>query len=132
MQIINIEQTNETPGVILDKDKATFSFFGRSLPEDVNGFYAQIQDWFLQYCLEPLKETEISFSLDYFNSSSARKIVKMLIETEKIHNVTSKIHVSWFYKKGDEIMQERGMELQSVLNIPFDLIEEEKKEEEEN
>lgn len=118
---IYIEPAGDTPGVILDKESGVFKFFGRSLPEDVNKFYGSIQKWFIEYCKNPNPTTEITFNLDYFNSSTARILVKILIETENIHNNKSKVHVSWFYNRKDYVMHDRGNELKSVLNIPFDL-----------
>lgn len=123
MKTISIAPADNTPGVVLSKESGVFSFFGKSLPEDVNKFYTPIQDWFREYCQNPNPKTEISFNLDYFNSSTARIIVKLLIETENIHNKQSDVHVTWFYKSGDEVMHDRGCELQSVLKIPFDLKE---------
>ncbi|MCQ2253065.1 MAG: DUF1987 domain-containing protein [Bacteroidales bacterium] len=119
-----IESTNETPKVELDKANGVFKFEGKSLPEDVIKFYGPIQNWFAEYCDDPNPETEIVFNLEYFNSSTARIIVKILIATEAIHVAgKSKVHVSWYYRENDEVMQDRGMELKSVLNIPFDMLE---------
>ncbi|MBO4244017.1 MAG: SiaC family regulatory phosphoprotein, partial [Bacteroidales bacterium] len=67
--------------------------------------------------------TEIEFNLDYYNSSTSRIIVKLLIETEKIHNKTSNVHILWFYRANDEVMKNRGLELKSVVNLPFDMVE---------
>ena len=42
MDVINIQGTDDTPSVVLDKDKGHFEISGRSLPEDVNMFYEPI------------------------------------------------------------------------------------------
>ncbi len=119
-----IESTAETPYVELDKENGVFKFEGKSLPEDVIKFYGPIQNWFSEYCANPNTETHIHFNLEYFNSSTARIIVKILIGVEPlIANGVSNVHISWHYRENDEVMQDRGMELKSVLNIPFDLIE---------
>ncbi|MCQ2974803.1 MAG: DUF1987 domain-containing protein [Bacteroidales bacterium] len=123
---IHIEPSIDTPTIILDKDKGELSFSGRSLPEDVYKLYTPIQEWFKEYCLDPNPETEIKFNLEYFNSSTARIIVKILIETEKIHDKTSRVHITWYYNTNDEVMYDRGMELKSVLKIPFDIVEKDK------
>jgi len=119
-----LEGSSDTPLVELDKDNGIFRFEGRSLPEDVIKFYAPIQNWFADYCASPNKETVIHFNLEYFNSSTARIIVKMLIGLEEIRQKgMSEVSISWHYRERDEVMLERGMELKSVLDIPFDMIE---------
>lgn len=124
LERIILEPTHDTPGVELNKEGGIFRFEGKSLPEDVIKFYGPIQKWFADYCADPNPETDIVFNLEYFNSSTARIIVKILIATEAIHvSGKSKVHVSWYYRENDEVMQDRGMELKSVLNIPFDMKE---------
>lgn len=119
-----IESTADTPRVELDKENGIFKFEGKSLPEDVIKFYGPIQNWFSEYCANPNQETQIHFNLEYFNSSTARIIVKILIGVESlVSSGASDVHISWHYRENDEVMQDRGMELKSVLNIPFDLIE---------
>lgn len=119
-----IESTSDTPLVHLDKEQGIFRFEGKSLPEDVIKFYGPIQNWFCEYCANPNPDTEINFNLEYFNSSTARIIVKILIGVESL--VTSKasnVLISWQYRENDEVMMDRGMELKSVLNIPFEFVE---------
>ncbi|MBP5368324.1 MAG: DUF1987 domain-containing protein, partial [Bacteroidales bacterium] len=123
LEPINIAATIDTPAIILDKSTGEMSFSGRSLPEDVLKIYQPVQNWFKEYCQDPNPETEIEFNLDYYNSSTSRIIVKLLIETEKIHNKTSNVHILWFYRANDEVMKNRGLELKSVVNLPFDMVE---------
>lgn len=123
LEPITIEATSDTPRVELDKEKGIFKFEGKSLPEDVIKFFSPVQDWFGQYYGDPNPDTDIEFRLDYFNSSTARVIVKILIASEPLHGKTTNMHITWYYKENDEVMRDRGAELQSVLNIPFDIIE---------
>ena len=123
LEPINIAATIDTPAIVLDKSTGEMSFSGRSLPEDVLKIYQPVQNWFKEYCQDPNPETEIVFNLDYYNSSTSRIIVKLLIETEKIHKNTSNVHILWFYRANDEVMKNRGLELKSVVNLPFDMVE---------
>ncbi|MBR6279619.1 MAG: DUF1987 domain-containing protein [Bacteroidales bacterium] len=123
LETISLQATADTPGVELDKEQGLFRFEGKSLPEDVLKFYGPVQKWFNEYRQDPNPNTEIVFNLDYFNSSSARIIVKILIGLENIHAVKSNVHISWYYSENDELMYDRGMELKSVLKLPFDMVE---------
>jgi hypothetical protein len=121
LEPILIEQTSDTPRVELDKERGVFMFEGKSLPEDVIKFYGPVQEWFQRYGDNPNPETEIAFNLDYFNSSSARILVKILIGLEALNGVKSSVHITWYYSENDEVMLERGLELKSVLKLPFDV-----------
>ncbi len=124
LEPILLEAHSDTPLVELDKEKGIFRFEGRSLPEDVIKFYTPIQNWFAEYCANPNKETAIHFNLEYFNSSTARIIVKMLIGLEEVRQKgDSAVSITWHYRTNDEVMLERGMELKSVLDIPFEMVE---------
>ena len=123
LEPIIIEATSDTPRVELNKEKGVFKFEGKSLPEDVIKFFSPVQNWFSEYYNEPNKDTDIEFNLDYFNSSTARIIVKILSASETLHGNSTNMHVTWYYRENDEVMRDRGIELKSVVNIPFDIVE---------
>ena len=120
-QKLYIEETNETPFVHFNPAENIFEFTGRSLPEDVNKFYTPVREWVTEYVKNPNPETVLTFNLDYFNSSSARVIVKILVALESIPETGNKIKVVWLYKEGDELMYDRGDEIKSVILLPFEL-----------
>ena len=51
------------------------------------------------------KDTDIEFNLDYFNSSTARIIVKILIASETLHGKSTNMHVTWYYRENDELVE---------------------------
>ncbi len=122
LEPILIQQTSDTPKVELDMEKGVFLFEGKSLPEDVFKFYTPVQQWFSEYVSQANNQTEIVFNLDYFNSSSARFIVKILIGLEPLCEEGKNVHVTWYYSQDDELMYDRGVELKSVLKLPFDVV----------
>ena len=127
MKPLYIEPTEHNPTVVLDKDKGVFKFSGRSLPEDASKFFDPIQEWVGEYVKNPNPETIIEFKLDYFNSSSARKFVNILIELETVMKTDNKVKVIWYYKREDkgidEVMKERGEEIEKIIELPFEIKE---------
>ena len=109
-QPLNISATPDKPEVHLDPQQNIFEISGKSLPEDAKSFYDSIIEWFEDYANQPNDLTVFKLKLNYFNSSSARKIVELLSVLEKIK-----------YKAYDDIMKERGEEVKMVLDVPFDL-----------
>jgi hypothetical protein len=118
-----IEPTDLTPEVNFIPEKGIFEIKGRSLPEDVFILYDPMLNWIRQYITEPLPQTNMVFYLEYFNSSTARLIIKLLLELEEIPKMGYEVNVKWYYSKGDTLMQERGEEIKSVVLLPFEIIE---------
>ena len=48
MEILNLEGTEDTPKIILDKKNGIFEISGRSLPEDSAEFYRPVLEWIEQ------------------------------------------------------------------------------------
>ncbi len=118
-----IEPTDLTPEVNFIPEKGIFEIKGRSLPEDVFILYDPMLNWIRQYITEPLPQTNMVFYLEYFNSSTARLIIKLLLELEDIPKKGYEVNIKWYYSKGDTLMQERGEEIKSVVLLPFEIIE---------
>ena len=120
-QPLNISATADKPEVNLNPQQNTFEISGKSLPEDARLFYDPIIEWFEDYTNKPNDLTEFNLKLNYFNSSSARKIVELLSVLEKLKEDGKEARIIWHYKSYDDIMRERGEEVKMVLDIPFEL-----------
>ncbi len=118
---IKLEKTHNTPLITLDAGNQVFEIKGRSIPEDALKFYLPIMDWIEKYAKAPNDYTEFSIDLEYFNSSSAKRLMKILSLLEQIPNTGKQIKIIWKYQEGDELIEERGVELQESLKIPFEL-----------
>ena len=51
---------------------------GRSIHEDPTKFFDPLYDWIENYCKNPPETTNVNIELEYFNSGSARYILKIL------------------------------------------------------
>jgi len=113
--------TPDKPNVVLDPQQNKFEISGKSLPENAKEFYDPIIGWFENYAKEPNELTDFNVELSYFNSSSARMIVELLSILEQIKEDGNEVKVIWHHKEHDEIIKERGIEVQMMLDIPFEL-----------
>jgi hypothetical protein len=118
---LKIKPTTDLPLVILDSKQNTFSISGRVLPEDGNKFFEPILSWISEYVETPNNSTEFHFMLDYYNSSTARMITKLIVMLEKIQEKEKNVKIVWEYSENDEVMLERGEELKSISYLPFEL-----------
>lgn len=120
---LKIASSNYTPEVHMSAHTGQFSIKGRSLPENINDFYHQLQDWLEEYAREPQEETRLDIFFEYYNSSTARKLIELIFILEDIHASGNKVEVVWNYQKGDALLQENGEEIMSVVELPFTMVE---------
>ncbi len=116
MEVINLEATEDTPRIVLDKDKGLFEISGRSLPEDSAEFYQPILEWLDRYQKNANSNTKFAFKLEYFNTASSKLILDILSKLEDITGTT----VIWYYHEDDEDMEEAGEEFSELVEIPFE------------
>lgn len=120
MEALRIEQTDDSPEVILDQQGNRFEISGKSLPEDVVDFYQPVLDWLGEYRTNPNPRTEFSFKLIYFNTASSKLILDILMIFEEMVEENQNILVKWLSLKSDEDMQEAGREYEEMIDVPFE------------
>lgn len=120
MSPLIIKGTETTLAITLDKVNGIFEFSGKSRPENVSDFFEPIFKWFEEYAKQPNQETVVNFKLDYYNSSSAKVLLRLLVRIEELDEsgIHSKIH--WYYRSNDEDMKESGEDYSSLVSVPFE------------
>jgi hypothetical protein len=116
MEIINLDGTEDTPKIVLNKEAQQFEISGRSLPEDAAEFYQPILDWLEKYSASPNPSTNFQFKLEYFNTASSKLILDVLSKLEEITGAT----IIWYYHEDDEDMEEAGEEFSELVEVPFE------------
>lgn len=107
----------------MDKEAGKFLIAGRSLPENTEAAYSPLIEWLEKYEQDANPETVLEINLDYYNSSSLRKIADILLLLKRIEqNSNSRVSVRWFYEDGDETSIENAEDLSSAVDIPFSMV----------
>jgi len=123
MEPIVIEGTPKTPTVRFDANEGVFMLEGRSIPENSVEFYKPLVDWLDNYKESPLEKTVVEVKLEYFNTSSSKCILDVFKKFEVIHKAKNAVEVKWYYEEDDEDMLEAGEDYESIIRIPFEMIE---------
>jgi hypothetical protein len=123
MEPIIIEGTSKTPSVRFDLNEAVFEIKGRSIPENSVEFYKPLVDWLESYKESPLPKTVVNIRLEYFNTSSSKCILDVFKKLEVIHKAKNEVEVNWYYEEDDEDMLEAGEDYESIIRVPFKMIE---------
>ncbi len=122
MERLIIESTTKTPHVDFDPESGIFEISGVSVPENAIDFYTRVVNWLKEYGNNPNSKTEISFRLNYLNTSSLQFLYDVLKELDGILEPPLVV-VNWYYSKGDTDMQETGEDFQGTTKVKFNLIE---------
>lgn len=119
MDPIQLEATATTPHVILDPSNNKFEISGESRPENAAKFYSTIISWFENYAsvlyfqkheFGKSKTMTLEIKLDYFNSTSAKFILDIFYQLEKIHKQNCEVEIVWNYDTRDTDTKESGEE----------------------
>lgn len=123
MESIVIEGTPKTPSVNFDSGSGVLQLRGRSIPENSIEFYKPLVEWLDEYAGKPQSKTAVNIQLEYFNTSSSKCLLDLFKKLEIMHKNGSDILVKWYYEEDDEDMLEAGEDYQSIVNVPFKMIE---------
>ena len=118
MDKLSIAGTEETPTIILDKQKGNFEFSGRSLTEAPAEFYKPIIKWIEAYSKDPNATTLVMFKLEYINTGSSKSILDVLLAFQQINSAK----IAWYFHEDDEDMEEMGEEFSELVEIPFEFL----------
>ncbi len=123
MKPLTIEGSPKTPYINFDVAKGVLEVKGRSIPENSIEFYKPLIDWLDEYGANPLKLTTVNVQLEYFNTSSSKCILDVFKKLEAIHNAKNEVVINWYYEEDDEDMLEAGEDYESIIRVPFKMIE---------
>lgn len=118
---IELEKKADTPKVSFHQPEGLLSITGRSLPENAERFYKPLLDWIQTYLPLAPQHTVLSLELEYFNSSSVKQVLSILIMLEELIEKGREVEVVWLYNEDDELMEMKGRELASIVELPFRL-----------
>ncbi len=132
MDSLIIAKTDDSPSVILDTTTNHFIISGESRPENTSKFYAPILAWLHKFedilywnKNESTKEFKLvfTFKLDYFNSTSAKYIMDIVLILKSFVTKGYNVTIQWHYDKRDDDMLDTGKEFSKLADMQFEFIE---------
>ncbi|MBQ9213873.1 MAG: DUF1987 domain-containing protein [Bacteroidales bacterium] len=107
----------KTPRVNLDPEAGLVELGGRSIPENTESVYRPLIDWIQEYKEQPKDITTVKINFEYFNSSSAKYLIRFLEYFSTMKKSGKEVIVNWFYD--DDELLEYGEDFQDVLEMKF-------------
>jgi len=123
METLSIEGTSKTPSIIFDASKGILEIKGRSIPENSIEFYKPLVEWLDKYAQAVSGATIVKIQLEYFNTSSSKCILDVFKKLEVISKTGQDVVINWYYEEDDEDMLEAGEDYESIIKVPFKMIE---------
>ena len=122
MATIELEKTQLTPSILLDKEKGIVEIKGDSLPENTAEFYKPLMTELKDYFNSPQDKTIINLEITYFNSSSSKLFFDFF---DLLENASEKytIEINWIYDEENESMEEAGEDFaEDFESLTFNMI----------
>jgi len=117
-----LEKTQDTAGIILDKTGNKFDFTGTSIPENTKKFFQPVFDWIEAYSANPNNETVVNFKMVYFNTSSTKSLLDIMIQFKELAKKGNMLIINWHFSADDEDMLEAGEGFSKMVRFPFNYI----------
>lgn len=122
MEKLILEETEDTPEIVLDPEEGKFKISKISVPENALDFYRPVLEWIKQYAEEPNIQTVFDFDLEYVNTASSKQIIQIILLLQKVSE-KGNVKVNWYYESIDEDMRALGARYKKLVTVPFDLVE---------
>ena len=123
MEPLEITETSTTPTIKFNATTGICEIKGKSNPANTIDFYKMLYDYIDEYSKVPAALTDVHIQFDYFNTSTSKCILTAFRKFETILREGHNVVINWYFEKGDEDMLEAGNDFQSVIHVPFKLVE---------
>ncbi|HDP55148.1 MAG TPA: DUF1987 domain-containing protein [Bacteroidetes bacterium] len=123
MELTTIDGTPKTPSVSMNPQTGVIEIKGRSIPENSIEFYKPVVDWLEEYAKRPASKTVVNVQLEYFNTSSSKCILDVFKKLEVLKKDQNEVVINWYYEEDDEDMLEAGEDYESIIKVPFKMIQ---------
>jgi hypothetical protein len=110
------------PGISLDDITGIFKFYGKSCPINAHEFYEPILEWIDNYMKDPKESTVAEFYLSYFNTVSAKNILKIMNKFENLAKSGKHATIRWMYNEKDEIIKDAGKDFETIVDVKFEFV----------
>ncbi len=118
--MIEFRKTDKTPEIIFNPEKSTISIEGKCVPENAREFFTDVFNALEEFAKQSNGLT-LDINLDYFNTSSSKKILDLLFEirNKDKYNFNS-TRIIWRYFEDDNEMLESGQMFEEIIGTKFE------------
>jgi hypothetical protein len=117
------QKTTSTPYILIDEEKSYMRFEGHCFHEKVVDLFKDINEWLDSYLASDFETFTFDCEMYYFNSSTTKLLLNMLLKLDKHASAGKKIIVNWMIVKDNDIMIDSVESFKEYLNhMEFNLV----------
>lgn len=121
--VLEKEKTGSTPYVLVDEDKHYMKFEGECYHENVSDFFKEITEWLNAYLESDFGHLTFDCELQYFNSSTAKLLLNILVQMDSHASEDKPVTVNWLTTADNDIIIECGEDfLEEMSSLQFNLV----------
>ncbi len=105
------------PTVHFNAETGNCEISGESYLDDTAEFYEPIINWITEYIEKVNKPLRFNFKLDYFNSSSYKRLYEILMILKDYESTGGQVSVNWYFSEGEHELVEEVDDLKFSTNI---------------
>ncbi len=119
-ELFRIEDTVDSPLVVVNADVPQVIIRGISMPENAFEFFNPIELRIMEFLQNMGDDVMVEIELSYLNSMSGKQILQLI---RKIKSAHGNLRISWKYKNEDELIRIKGEDLKRICpTISIELI----------
>lgn len=121
LEITGEKDTYYTPHVLFNASTGHCLLEGESFLENTWGFYEQLRNWLEKYA-ETGQSIVFDFKMIYFNTSSSKGILELLLFLKEYEDQGNNVEVNWYYPTEDEDILEEAEDFIEDTHLDINLI----------
>ncbi len=115
------EDEYDKPYVSFDASTGKCEISGESFPEKTEDFYSRLMEWLERYIKEVKGPIDFVFNLSYFNTSSSKRILHIMILLQDYIKKGGKVKAQWKYDPEDLDLEEDIEDLKVISKLDLKL-----------
>lgn len=112
----------DIPSVSFDAETGVCEISGESYLDNTAEFYERLLNWLDQYIKEVKKPITFSFKLTYFNTSSSKRILYIMLKLKEFIDQGGEVTANWHYDKKDIEMEEDIEDLKMIAKLDVKMV----------
>ena len=112
-----VEEEHDKPFVSFDAGNGKCEISGESFPEQTTDFYGHLMEWLEQYIREVKGPIDFIFGLSYFNTSSSKRILHIMILLQEYREKGGEVSAQWNYDPEDLDLEEDIEDLKLISKL---------------
>jgi hypothetical protein len=120
-----VEDEFDKPYVNFQAETGKCELSGESFPEKATDFYETVMTWIEQYIKEVKGPLDFDFRLTYFNTSSSKRILHLMMRLHEYAQDGGKVRARWIFHPDDIDLEEDIEDLKLISKLDLEMVRDE-------